>query len=255
MSSNIDFYDAFASRYETYYAHIDESESVRRWIDFLEKERLIPTLEQRSIARPLLLDIGCGPGWHLRPWQGSSFVVSGLDSSPAMLRLAANNANAGLKTGICLYCADITKPECFASIKGKFRVLVGHFNFLNLFNKDQISSLFASLKILMQPDGIFITDMTPSAAFAFPNEYGQQESFCEWNRIVECNEKGTIIVKWRKDDKEFIENFSEHSIEYLSKISKANGIQLIRNVEWLPDEYQENKGFERILLVFERILR
>src|SRR5262249_40031703 len=126
--NNADFFDAFAPYYSAHYAEIEPREIVHRWVALFEREGLMQAYKSREQIQPNLLDLGCGPGRHLRPWRAAGFRVSGLDLSPAMLRLAAQNANAGTGKDIALYCGDIRDVESLQPLSETFDWIVSHFN-------------------------------------------------------------------------------------------------------------------------------
>src|ERR1700678_3415047 len=101
QQSNLSFYDQFAEAYQSVYAQVDEKAAVERWIDLLESLELVPTLATRSQSPLALIDVGCGPGWHLAAWSRQGFRTTGLEGSPAMLPAAQQNLRApGLGGGL-----------------------------------------------------------------------------------------------------------------------------------------------------------
>lgn len=234
MTSNAEFYDAFASKYEDYYADIDAQETVRQWLHYLECQELVDPYNSRLSSPPVLLDLGCGPGWHLRPWQRASFSVCGLDSSPNMLRLAAKNAKAGNLTNIPLYCASITRPKNLTVLSKKFDIIVGHFNLLNLFSPEQISSLFDAIVLILKEGGIFVTDTMSQYQFFQQNKNNQHQDFCGWVREVQSWTASSVSVVWKRSNMTYIETFWNHHKDWLSQQSESKNMPLIHSCGWHP---------------------
>jgi SAM-dependent methyltransferase len=159
-SRNVNFYELYAAEYQSKYGEVDAVETVRQWLQLLEREHAAPSPELPGKHERRVLDLGCGPGWHLRAWQRERFAVSGLDSSPTMLRLAARYARAGTGTAIPLYCGDILQTEDIAPLQRRFDVVVAHLNFLNLFAPDELPAVLANVRLMLSMDGVFVADFT-----------------------------------------------------------------------------------------------
>ena len=136
---------------------IDAEETVRQWDGLLQTVR--PARQQKS--RPRLLDVGCGPGWHLPHWHRHGFTVAGLDISTAMLEFAKVEwlrAEGGQAPP--LYSADLLNLDGPILTAQPFDVLVLHSNLLHLFSPEALPSLFGALGSLCGPGALMMADFT-----------------------------------------------------------------------------------------------
>lgn len=254
MKSNIEFYEAFASTYETYYKDVDAHKTVRQCTALLEAKKLILPPHTRSKSPPFLLDIGCGPGWHLRPWQNANFNVSGLDSSPSMLRLAAKNADAGFNKNITLYCANILQQDCLRLLAGRFDLAVSHFNFLNLFSIKQLDQVFSTCSLILSSDGLWITDVTvlhdvPANELPFRSS----DKTLGWRRTA-IPRHDTVRVEWERHGQYFEENYWFHSRDQLARAAVGAGFRLVGSTPWKhttsADPAKNSLSLSHLLLIF-----
>src|SRR5689334_319051 len=104
MNNQAAFYEWFAPTYEALYKAIDAEETVRQWNDLLCRFRS----GRHCDPIPRLLDVGCGPGWHLPHWHRCGFTVAGLDFSRAMLEYAKTEwGRIEREDTLELYSADL----------------------------------------------------------------------------------------------------------------------------------------------------
>jgi SAM-dependent methyltransferase len=154
---NVEFYEAIAPFYEEIYGVFDAEETVQQWVLLLEGLGLVPPRRTRENAKPRLIDIGCGPGWHLAVWHAAGFEVSGLDASPSMLRLTERNFLQATGRNCPLFVADIRRQDSLPSVE-PFDLAVSHFNFLNLFPPQEREAVFNGVARLVRLGGAWITD-------------------------------------------------------------------------------------------------
>jgi 2-polyprenyl-3-methyl-5-hydroxy-6-metoxy-1,4-benzoquinol methylase len=126
------FYEQFARFYPEVFGFLDAAATVAQWRALFARIGVsLPA--NRLESPPSLLDIGCGPGLFLDPWARSGFRVTGIDSSEAMLRSAAQSwesRNPGVECR--LLHANICDCGVIEQFAGFFDVVVGHSNFLNI---------------------------------------------------------------------------------------------------------------------------
>lgn len=212
MSNNTEFYELFAAHYERIYEAVDADEAVRQWRLLLEKQ---PRLPGQS-----LLDVGCGPGWYLKPWKQAGFRVSGLDASPSMLRRAARS-----NQGVALYCADMLDSATLDPLFGNFAVLVAHFNFLNLFSPDQLPAVLTSATRLLGDRGICMMDFSHRLE-AVPESPWRRETPCAANEVR---------VAWKLGGTVLEEQYWRHAPEQVEAIARDVGFSSISLWGWRPD--------------------
>lgn len=153
-------YEALAPCYEAIYGQIDTRETVRQWQLLLTQLDLVPLTGNRLS----LVDIGCGPGWHLEAWAEAGFRVAGVDASRTMLEQARTRLAAAGQSAE-LYLADVRQGrEIPAGLN--FDLAVSHFNLPNLFPPEEREALFRTAARLVRPGGYWILDF--SEPFATP---------------------------------------------------------------------------------------
>lgn len=136
-------YDPFAAAYNRTMAE-----------DFCQ--RAFPILERlllKDIAPPApLLDVCCGTGQMARELARRGYVVTGLDSSECMARLARQNAPCAR-----LLVADSSRfalPAIFAAAIATFNSLA-HAN-----DADELELVFRNVRRALTPDGVFLFDVS-----------------------------------------------------------------------------------------------
>lgn len=149
---NTDCYEVLAPYYEDIYRDIDATETVRQWWSLLVNSNLI--IDIPEVLR--LIDVGCGPGWHMKAWRDLGLRTAGLDSSPSLLALARKRLEdrAGSSQ---IYCTNILDINTVPKIT-PCSVAVSHFNFLNLFSQRQREDVFRAVARLVRPGGVWIAD-------------------------------------------------------------------------------------------------
>jgi SAM-dependent methyltransferase len=253
MNSNLEFYEAFADDYEHYYAAVDASATVKQWLALMETERLVPSIEKRRLQAPHLLDLGCGPGWHLPAWRAECFRVAGLDASPAMLRLAAR-LGAGFGSDIPLYCADVCDELSLQPLANTFDFVVSHFNFLNLFSPLELKAIFNGVARLLRSDGYWLTDIVTASP---ANRNGSSlESIDGWQR-ESIPSAETVTVRWKRAEIVLVERYWFHQSSSIKAAAAATGLCLHLTRSWNPEHianvwrHEETKS-PRLLLVFSK---
>ena len=157
MNSQAQFYEWFAAAYESLYKVIDAEKTVQQWNGLLQT--VLPAGQRNPPLR--LLDVGCGPGWHLPHWHRHGFTVAGLDVSAAMLEFARTEWTKEVGGEVPpLYCADLLKLAGPILTVPPFDVLVLHSNVLHLFSPDTLGALFGALELLGAPGALMMADFT-----------------------------------------------------------------------------------------------
>ncbi|MBX3670130.1 MAG: class I SAM-dependent methyltransferase [Rhodocyclaceae bacterium] len=227
MNGNTAFYDAFAPYYCGYYGSVDASEAVRQWVGRLEAEGLLPPFARRCRSPLSLLDLGCGPGWHVRPWQEMGFEVCGLDQSPAMLRIAAT-ALAGADA-VKLFCADVCELDSLDALEGAFDLIASHFNFVNLFPPEQLPTVFAGVRKMLAPGGLWATDLTlwtpgQIELASQPKQFGPDCLLLDESRYLQ---QASIKRHWRLAGVEYVEQYWRHECEAIASQAGKSGLEFL----------------------------
>src|ERR1022692_3813776 len=124
---NLDFYESFAPLYPAVYSLFDAREMVMQWLRILEDERFVASAAKRNEQPPHLLDAGCGPGNFLAAWAEGGVDVTGVDFSPAMLRLATDEWKRVRPNQPCrLFQANLCEPDSMAELRESFDLVVSH---------------------------------------------------------------------------------------------------------------------------------
>lgn len=258
---NVEFYDRFAEPYERIYSCVDAEEAVRQW-------RMI--LDACSDGRPHgidLVDIGCGPGWHLSAWAKAGFNVSGVDSSHRMLTAAKRNFSIDPGGKCDLYWRDVrelamaseTDSMSVTPKPSSFDLAVTHFNFLNLFAPSELQYVFAGVASLVRPGGVWLADCSvpgsppPPVSEEYQFEAGDTLS-CTGSWNVEAQ---AFQQTWRGQNLDIIEAFWFHSVQRYQQCALSSGWRTERLCEWRPDLSHDcwrelHSGAERLLLIFRR---
>ena len=156
-NENDRFFDLFSAHYEWFYGNIAVDQIVKVWYRAL-LDAGFKKKSKRDFKDTLkLLDIGCGTGCYINPWRKKGFTVYGIDSSPSMIALArTKNENNDYADTFCV--ADIRNIKESIVTRHKYDVLTSHFNFLNLFPKNELKSIFNNIYLLSKRGGFWITD-------------------------------------------------------------------------------------------------
>jgi len=224
MTGNSDFFEAFAASYCDYYRDVDAGEAVRHWTRLLRAAGVNWATNKVDGTNPTLLDLGCGPGWHLGPWGDQGFDVCGLDSSPSMLEIARSHPGNGPPKR--LYCANILNPASIGQLNQRFDRIVSHFNFLNLFAPQELDALFDSISTLMAPKGLFAFDYSPKPTISAADDTSGIETI-----KTEGTER-TIVRRWNLSDGTVDEIYWFHDIEQLRRISSRHSLCVLHILNW-----------------------
>jgi SAM-dependent methyltransferase len=252
---NQQFYESFAEYYPAVYAFLDAPATVAQWVNLLETEGLVAPIEKRLQSPPRLLDAGCGPGWFLTAWAAAGFEVTGVDSSPTMLRLASEGWNHNRPGHACaLVQADLCEPETIAGFRESFECVVGHSHLPNLMHPDDLPRLFQSVAACLRPGGIWAFDHSRIVSTLPVGDEEHQVSL------------GDVLVRTSSYDKESHRCLQSWrgavfageevcwfpEIEHFDIIANQHGLQLRRRLEWAPN--QVNSPFLPVSQTSERLL-
>lgn len=259
--ANVNFYERFAEYYQRIYACVDADETVRQWKLLLDQHLV-------SSAKPLrLIDIGCGPGWHLTPWAKAGFEVVGIDSSPSMLAAAQANFFHDFGRPCRVYLCDICelsenpKANCPGIVPSlaTFDVAVAHFNFLNLFSLDDLLRVFHGVASLVRPGGFWLVDCSiPSSTPPDVREDYEQEDevalkcFGVWDKASK-----TFRQRWISVDIDIVEVYWFHSSQVYEECANSSGWVTESRYEWHPNEpsdpWRSARGnSDRVVTVYRR---
>lgn len=226
MTDNLSFYEEFAAEYSSYYQDLRPARAVEAYCITLIAANVMPEIPE------LLLDLGCGPGAHLGAWSNKGFEVRGLDSSPTMLSMARENTENSGPENLTLYCADIRQAQSLLVLKGAFQLIVAHFNFLNLFSHSELPMVLNNIASILQPGGIFVTDMTVwSINDALSETELANDDFVsgDW-RLVETRWDGVLHScqrDWSRNGEAVTETMFAHQVSVLSDQAAAIGLKLL----------------------------
>lgn len=240
IMDNVEFYERFAQYYEQVYSCVDADETVRQWLTLLEANGLVPSRKARATNPPRIIDIGCGPGWHLAPWATNGFEVTGLDSSQTMLNLAHRRLlKASLEKKCRLLQADVRRLNQLKSLKSSFDLAVSHFNFPNLFPPQDLLPLFNGVAFVIQRDALWMMDhVMPHKPLPHINE---AERLSVGNSVIirsgRFDSKRSLYEQhWRVNELDIVENYWFHSPHKYEEVANLAGWKLKERFEWHPYE-------------------
>lgn len=224
-SNNAKFYDAFAHTYTDLYQVLDAAETVRQWLGLLTE--LAPGITPNRLRKPRLMDVACGPGWHLAHWVAANYVTAGFDSSSQMLAIARQTLNRAGARGVPLYQANLLDAEAFPPDIGVYDLLVSHTNFPQLFSPLHLQLVATSLTSISRPGSYWMFDVT-SPALA-PNRR-MQEHFTdtrgtEWVATGSHRAAGKqYCIKWQSNGQAIgVEYYWMHFGSQIDTILRSSG--------------------------------
>jgi SAM-dependent methyltransferase len=244
-SDNIEFYSAFARVYTAAYRDVDADEMVRQWAQLLDrlegmKESLKKVGQGADVRVPRLLDVACGPGWHLPAWSAFGFEVWGLDANPAMLRFAADTLSQHKMASSCLVQADIREvPIAHPELHCKFDLVTAHFNFPHLFAPPEFASALAGAAVCLRAGGYFLFDCTPlpstppESVDEVVDAGGMQIRLAgHFNDSLCC-----YIQRWSGHELETVEHYWFHRANEMREAITGAGMNLECVLGWHPDNH------------------
>jgi SAM-dependent methyltransferase len=235
---NVEFYEAFAPYYERVYSCIDAVETVRQWVLLLEQLEFHSNRQEPGKVPQKVVDVGCGPGWHLVPWVNAGFGVSGLDSSPTMLKFAEKNVAAALLEKHCsLHLADIRKPRQLARLRDSFDLAVSHFNFLDLFAPDELEAVFQGVHSIVRPGGLWVADYSsprrPLPSVCETYDCGKARGLLTKESRLSSG-KEVYELHWLSEGVDICEAYWFHTTEHCDTAARGAGWNPVGYFEWLP---------------------
>jgi SAM-dependent methyltransferase len=136
-------YEAFAPFYNDF-NHRNDYEA---WVGRV----LLPELERRGLRKGRALDVACGTGRAFGPLLRRGWEIRGCDLSPAMLEIAAEEAEGR----VALSVADMRELPVF----GEFELaLVLNDSLDYLLDDGELESAFAGVRSNLADDGLFLFD-------------------------------------------------------------------------------------------------
>ena len=220
---NIDFYQAFAAHYARLYDAVDADEVVRQWLMLLDEElHLVPDAEARAVTRPRLLDLGCGPGWHLVAWHRAGFEVVGVDASEAMLDLAATT----LRSESVNAKATLADVRALPAL-GEFDLVVAHLNLIHLLPPEDLRPFFASAAAQLRASGVIVVDWKPQRDLAVIKEH-----LGEWLRTLH-EDQGLLYAEWASAHGALTEYIWPHEPGDVERSARDAGLRLLGHRRWV----------------------
>lgn len=178
------FVDAFGSWYHIVYAHRSDAEA----------EQLLATLARlRPLEGARWLDVGCGPGRHLRQIARAGAEPTGLDLSPELL--AEARRVRGDDGGVWPLVRGDMRSLPFRG--GHFDVATSLFTSFGYFpdEADDLRALREAARVL-RPGGVHVLDfLNRDAVLAHPKPEGIRESGGYWIHERRRIEDGRRVVK------------------------------------------------------------
>jgi SAM-dependent methyltransferase len=236
MSSQADFYDWFAAAYESQYKAIDAERTVQQWAALLQT--VLPAEEPASRLR--LLDVGCGPGWHLPHWHHRGFVVAGLDVSMAMLEFAKAEWSREVGGAVPpLYRADLLNLAGPILNAEPFDVLVLHSNILHLFPPKTLPSLFGALGHISAPGALLMADFTSAALLKESSAETIHIDGLPWDHVSHYDPaQGVLEQVWTNSAESMTELSWPIDLENLDRLFHESGWTIQTRVGWDPQDFE-----------------
>lgn len=226
-------YEVLAPCYEAIYGQIDARETVRQWQLLLAQFDLVPLTGNRLS----LVDIGCGPGWHLEAWAEAGFRVAGIDASRNMLEQARTRLAAAGQSAE-LYLADIREERKISAGLG-FDLAVSHFNLPNLFPPEEREALFRGAARLVRPGGYWIMDFSEPNT---PSDTVEEAYRCREMTVHRRGQfnpsKGRFEQRWKGNWFDCTEYFWFNFRQQAAGLALRSGWCLYRRLAWTPHQRQ-----------------
>lgn len=170
-----------------------------------------------------ILELGCGSGRLLLPLARAGYVVTGVDSSPAMLALAEARLaqeEAAVRERVSLLPGDMTGDYLPAEAGTMALAIVGINTFMHL---DEGQSLAALRQVarLLQPDGRLFIDV------ANPFDLANAGTEPAWEQ-----------------EQEWIDTATGHVVRQLATYESVEGAQAV-DVSWAFEEVAGDEAIER----------
>ena len=252
---NQDFYESFAVFYPRIFEFLDAPATVEQWVSLVEIEGLVPLPAKRRDSPPHLLDAGCGPGLFLAAWAEAGFEVSGLDVSPTMLRLAAEELRRHhLGPQCALHEGNLCEPDTLAALSESFDLVVSHSHIPNLIHPDDLPALFRSVAAVLKQGGVWAVDhsrivstlpvgqeeheISPSEHLIRTSDYDAENRLC--------------IQSWVGSSFSARETYWFPELDVLDRLGRQSGLKLEKRLEWTPNRV--SRPFTLLLPSSERLL-
>ena len=153
-----------------------------------------------------VLEIGCGSGRVLLALASAGYTVTGIDTSPAMLRLAAAAASRPLAGRVRLVRSDARTFDLGRS----FRLILSSCNTLAALEDADLAAVFARVRAHLHPAGAFafevpgpgeeLVDHDPQAPLAAFLD-GQSGHPVQVTAVQRSDpQAGRVTVTWRYDE-------------------------------------------------------
>lgn len=183
-------------------AHLNpELDSATRKHEFVKKSAEWIAQTAKSQDRPLLLDLGCGPGIYASLFAQQGFSVTGIDLSPYSIAYAKKHSSPSIK----YLCQDYLT----LSYQRAFDVITLIYCDFGVLSPDHRSLLLKKVYGALKEDGLFIVDVCSPAQYAgweektewtycnggfwSPNPYACLYAFLRYDQCRTFNQQYTII--------------------------------------------------------------
>tara|TARA_B100001989_G_C24534201_1_gene463409 strand:+ start:454 stop:1383 length:930 start_codon:yes stop_codon:yes gene_type:complete len=203
------------------------------------------------------LDLGCGTGKHLAIFDRENIQCVGIDKSTRMLEVARKTAPM-----VPLIKGDFSNKSVF-----KKREFTHIFSlFFTIYYSEYPEKIFKNVNYWLQPNGYFCVHLVDPERFdpvlessskLIPLFNPQKHSDKRMTQTKLKFNKFDYISDWKfeKDNVEFIENFvfKDHTqhrqnrhkmkmkpIKHYKKLAKKNGFKLIKIIDLLPANHDDN---------------
>jgi SAM-dependent methyltransferase len=257
---NLDFYESFAPLYPAVYSLFDTGAIVAQWLRLLEQEGFVPKADRRADEHLKLLDAACGPGNFLGAWAANGFEVTGVDYSPAMLRLAAIEWKRFRPLESCrLFRINLCEPEAIGDLRESFDFAVSHSHLPNLFHPEDLPALFQSVSNCLRVGGSWVVDHSRIVStLPVGEEEHPVSSTAKLLRISDYDEaQHRCVQSWTGPDFHGQEMYWFPEPTDLDTIALQHHLKLRRRVEWLPNREeafrQVQASSERLLSVYGKV--
>ena len=255
--NNASFYEFFAHTYAELYGVLDAGETVRQWLILLRE--LSPAFTPTRRRHPKLLDVGCGPGWHLAHWSASGYDTAGLDSSPRMLAMARSALQeAGVK-GVPLYEVNLAHSGLLQKTNGPYDLLVSHTNFAQIFPPRQLKRVASCLASISKPGALWMLDLTsPAIAPDRASDSFTDAAGIEWTGTGTSHTSGREYrLMWRSRLGTGVERYWLHNIVEVDTLLSSSGWFRTAWRAWRPQDRdapwrRPNNRSKRLVLLYEQ---
>ena len=184
----------------------------------------------------MVLDLACGTGTLTSLMAGRGYEMIGVESSPEMLSVAREKAEAAGQD-ILFLCQDMTEFELYGTVDAAY----SSFDSINyLLSEEEVISTFCWVNNYLMDEGLFIFDLNSpykletvlgnntfvseedGIFYTWENEYDKESKTCTFFLNLFCEEEGGSYSRIVEEQQE-----RAYTIEEIKALLEKSGMELL----------------------------